>query len=56
MTGGDVGRMLLGIFPREIEMLGLREYFLSIGQSHGDALAPKGSEKNDPEPELPFSE
>ena len=56
MTGGDVGRMLLGIFPRELEMLGLREYFLSIGQSHGDALAPKGSETNDPEPELPFSE
>ena len=27
MTQGDVGRMIVGIFPKEMELLGLKEYF-----------------------------
>ena len=43
MTQGDVGRMIVGIFPREMELLGLKEYFQSFGALNADAgtVAPR---------------
>ncbi len=31
MTRGDVGRMMYGLFPREIELIGLKDYFATYG-------------------------